>query len=124
MPKPVISRDQVRRSSVAQLWFLIAALGLGVSLGTAMPAAALIGVRSVAPKLAEGASAYLGGAGIGLVIAGAGLLLGAILRATLAMAKSLSGNSTTRAEWIIPSLCCAIGVALTTWYLWSYLHPM
>ena len=120
----MIPRGHVRQSRVAQLWFLLAALGLGISIGTAMPTAALIGLRSVAPKTAELISAYLGGAGIGLVVGGAGLLLGTLLRSVLAMATSQSVSRSTRAEWATSFFCCAVGIVLTAWYFWSYLHPL
>ena len=117
---PMNSGGGVRRSSAGQLWFLFAALSLGIVIGTAMPTLPLIGLRSVAPKVGELASAYVGGIGIGLIVGGGGLLLGMIMRAVLMMATSRRDSRNRKAEWVTSAVCLVVGALFWAWYFCSY----
>jgi hypothetical protein len=117
----VILRE--RKMQPASLLVLIAEAVLGVCFGKIMPSSPLLGLRSIAPMLAEGISSYLGGIGLVTVMGGVAELIGLALRVPLTRLLPRSLVKIGTPQVCFPTICVFVGGAMFSWYIWSYLHP-
>lgn len=113
----------LKRQITVMMFYLIAVSALAAAIGNVLPPTKMLGLPAGALSFVMFVSSYLGGFGLGALIAGAGQLIGCALQLVLYKLSPLDRQKPVLVEVAVGSFSFALGTALSGWYLWSYLHP-
>jgi hypothetical protein len=103
------------------LFFVAVVVVVGLYLGTVLPAAEMLGMRSDALlDLGRHASRYMGGLGISMTLGGGGLLAGLLMRLIVMRVRTGAVPEKERRDAWVAGVCCVLGIAPLLWYAVSW----
>ena len=103
------------------LFFAAVVVVVGLYLGTVLPAAEMLGMRSNALlDLGRYASRYMGGIGISMILGGGGLLAGLLMRLIVTRVRTGKVPEKERRDAWIAGVFCLLGIAPLLWYVASW----